>query len=371
MRSGAQTIRALATIGKAAVPELVAELDRTDRDATLRSLAFCLRDRRSAGRTGVDPCDPKGTAPAWFRLRRQHPDPDLRTFMKAHQNYKDDKANHVACGRPVNEIITRAREDHQAPRAPRRGRDDRLRHVFLREPPRSQSPTAGAFRATSEALAGVVVGTLAGIRHPGGITFGRAAKRTEDLVELAGVARYGTLFPTGQQSTRSDPNVAADPAGILERKIVSRLRHRTGFTGYEGTKWTDWGQPAESGSRIITWYRRNGIDVRCQGPIEGVDLQLWLIDDKSMGDPRGGNPEGRAVAARHGSNRFVGTFRRNEDRLQVRRTGDVPVYNSRVDAASSRCSQKIKDADRFRLRYRMWVTGSGGQRPADGRQTGR
>jgi hypothetical protein len=39
----AQTIRELATIGKAAVPELVAELDRTDRDATLRSLAFCLR----------------------------------------------------------------------------------------------------------------------------------------------------------------------------------------------------------------------------------------------------------------------------------------------------------------------------------------
>ncbi len=39
----AQTIRELATIGKGAVPELVAELDRTDRDATLRSLAFSLR----------------------------------------------------------------------------------------------------------------------------------------------------------------------------------------------------------------------------------------------------------------------------------------------------------------------------------------
>src|SRR2546421_365157 len=39
----AQTIRELATIGKDAVPELVAELDRTDRDATLRSLAFTLR----------------------------------------------------------------------------------------------------------------------------------------------------------------------------------------------------------------------------------------------------------------------------------------------------------------------------------------
>jgi len=39
----AQTIRELASIGKDAVPELVAELDRTDRDATLRSLAFTLR----------------------------------------------------------------------------------------------------------------------------------------------------------------------------------------------------------------------------------------------------------------------------------------------------------------------------------------
>ncbi len=39
----ARTIRELATIGKDAVPELVAELDRTDRDQTLRSLAFTLR----------------------------------------------------------------------------------------------------------------------------------------------------------------------------------------------------------------------------------------------------------------------------------------------------------------------------------------
>ncbi len=39
----AQTIRELAAIGKDAVPELVAELERTDRDATLRSLGFTLR----------------------------------------------------------------------------------------------------------------------------------------------------------------------------------------------------------------------------------------------------------------------------------------------------------------------------------------
>jgi RNA polymerase sigma factor (sigma-70 family) len=39
----AQTVRELATIGKAAVPELIAELDHTDRDVTIRSLAFTLR----------------------------------------------------------------------------------------------------------------------------------------------------------------------------------------------------------------------------------------------------------------------------------------------------------------------------------------
>jgi RNA polymerase sigma factor (sigma-70 family) len=39
----AQTVRELATIGNAAVPELIAELDHTDRDVTIRSLAFTLR----------------------------------------------------------------------------------------------------------------------------------------------------------------------------------------------------------------------------------------------------------------------------------------------------------------------------------------
>ena len=103
----AQTIRELATIGKPAVPELVAELDRTDRDATLRSLAFCLRaigDPRAV--PALIRAIPKALRPPGSDCGVNIADPDLRAFMLAHQNYKDDRATHVACGRPVNEIIS-------------------------------------------------------------------------------------------------------------------------------------------------------------------------------------------------------------------------------------------------------------------------
>ena len=50
--------------------------------------------------------------------------------MKAHQNYKNDREDPVAVGRPVNEILSAARKDHQAPGARRRGDNDPLRHVL-------------------------------------------------------------------------------------------------------------------------------------------------------------------------------------------------------------------------------------------------
>ena len=89
----AQTIRELATIGKDAVPELVAELDRTDRDATFRSLAFSLRaigDPRAV--PALIRAIPKALRPPGSDCGVGIADPDLRAFMLAHQNYKDDGA---------------------------------------------------------------------------------------------------------------------------------------------------------------------------------------------------------------------------------------------------------------------------------------
>ena len=88
----ARTIRELATIGKAAVPELVAELDRTDRDATIRSLAFCLRaigDPRAV--PALIRAIPKALRPPGSDCGVIIADPDLRTFMQAHQNHKDER----------------------------------------------------------------------------------------------------------------------------------------------------------------------------------------------------------------------------------------------------------------------------------------
>jgi hypothetical protein len=103
----AQTIRELAVIGKVAVPALVAELDRTDRDATLRSLAFCLRaigDPRAV--PALIRAIPKALRPPGSDCGVIIADRDLRAFMLAHQNYKDDRGRHVASGRPVNEILS-------------------------------------------------------------------------------------------------------------------------------------------------------------------------------------------------------------------------------------------------------------------------
>ena len=44
-------------------------------------------------------------------------------------------------------------------------------------------------------------------------------------------------------------------------------------------KTADWGQPADFRARIGNWYRQHGIDVHCQRSLDGIDLQLWMIDD--------------------------------------------------------------------------------------------
>jgi hypothetical protein len=117
----AQTIRELTTIGKPAVPELVAELDRADRDSTLRSLAFTLRaigDPRAV--PALIRAIPKALRPPGSDCGLSITDPELRAFMLTHQNYKDDKGKHVASGRPVNEIL-RAGENQQPSRTARCG----------------------------------------------------------------------------------------------------------------------------------------------------------------------------------------------------------------------------------------------------------
>jgi hypothetical protein len=346
----AQTIRELATIGKDAVPELVAELDRADRDVTLRSLAFCLRaigDQRAV--PALIRAIPKALRPPGSDCGVSIADPDLRAFMLAHQNYRDDRAPYVACGRPVNEILSALERitKHQEP--PDSGANDPLRHVFLGGTAQDEAQQRALFEQRQKRWEAwwsdhwqdfVTRGELQTVELP---------KRDEDLVEKAGVARYGVLFPTGAL-VRLGPVHMLRLTQSVYWNGKSHLDFDTGrvFQQYEGTTTAYWGQPAEFGSRIAAWYQRNGIDVRCQGRAEGVDLRHWLIDDRrwdsleaeiQSGVPLelGREATGSVSGFGNGLATFLFTTREGG-------RGIVQVF------------PKDTDADRYRLRYRMWLT---------------
>jgi hypothetical protein len=353
----AQTIRELATIGKDAVPELVAELDRTDRDATLRSLAFCLRaigDPRAV--PALIRAIPKALRPPGSDCGVNVADPALRMFMKAHQDYKDDHANSVACGRPVNEILSALERITKHREPPDVADNDLLRHVFLEGTPAQQAQQRALFEqrqnlwqawwsehwqefVTQEELHSVEL-----------------AKRHEDLVEMAGVARSGALFPTGA-SVRLGPIRMLRLTQSAYWNGKSHLDFDTGriFTLYEGINSTDWGERSEFGSRVSTWYRRNGIDVHCQGPVGGVDLQLWLIDDSRWdtleAEIRKDEPLQLGREATDTLARFENTWTDFDyDELATF------LFTTREGGRGIvQVFPKDKDADRYRVRYRMWL----------------
>jgi len=117
--------------------------------------------------------------------------------MLAHQNYKNNREKYVLCGRPVNEIlsaierITRHREPLGV------GDNDPLRHVFLGGTPQQQAQKRALFEESQKRWEAWwsehwrEFGTQEELRSV------ELPKRDEDLVEKAGVARYGVLFPTG------------------------------------------------------------------------------------------------------------------------------------------------------------------------------
>jgi hypothetical protein len=353
----AQTIRELAKIGKPAVPELVAELDRTDRDATIRSLAFALRaigDPRAV--PALIRAIPKALRPPGSDCGVGINDPELRSFMLAHQNYKSDRDTHVAVGRPVNEILSALERitGHHDP--PDLGNDP-LRGVFLGGNPVQQARQRAMFverRMRWEAWWSehrreiVTEEELRSVELP---------RREEDVVEIAGVARYGPLFPTG-------PKARLGPVRMLRltRSIYANGKSHLDFdTGrvlelYEGLGAGDWAAPGDFGSRISTWYRRNGIDVRSQGPVEGIDLLHWLVDnsrwDTIEAEVKKGGPLSLGREATETLERFEKSwtdFKHDELATFLFMTreggrGIVQVF------------PKDQDTDRYRVRYRMWLT---------------
>ncbi len=160
------------------------------------------------------------------------------------------------------------------------GDRDPLRHVFLGGTPEEQAQQRALFAERQKLWQAwwskhwqefVTQEELQSVELP---------KRDEDLVEMAGVARYGVLFPTGSQPSGS---VRSECCGWPSRS--TRTGNRIWISTPDGFSVnTRERRPRiganrpSSGIANHRWYRQNGIDVRCQGRLDSIDLQLWLVD---------------------------------------------------------------------------------------------
>lgn len=270
-------MRELIEIGKTAVPELVAELDRTDRDETLSAIGFVLR--------GIG--DPRAV-PALIRnipklLRAPRSDygihihdPELRAFLNQHERYPDEDSS-VTFGRPVNELLDTLQKltGHSEPRDEE---DDPLRHITLgggREQRARAREAYAARQAHWEQWWSA---------HRGEFVTAEALRSLElppqqgDPVAEAGLARFGPLFPTG-------PDVRLGPVQEVELDSYSywdapsHLDFDTGrvFQYLEDAEQLEPEAPGDTFSIVVNWPPAMGIDVRGN---EGDDLYAWQIDNK-------------------------------------------------------------------------------------------
>jgi RNA polymerase sigma factor (sigma-70 family) len=353
----AQTIRDLAKIGKGAVPELIAELDRTDRDATVRSLAFSLRaigDPRAV--PALIRSIPKALRPPGSDCGLAIADPDLRRFMHANQNHPDPTGVEpiVLCGRPVNEILSALERitNHREPTDV--GDRDPLRHVMLGGTPDHQAKERAMFDErqklwqdwwSKHAQEFVTQDELKSVELP---------KRDDDLVEKDGAARYGVLFPTG-------PAIRLGPVRML--RLVnsvymngrSHLDFDTGTVFSQFEKPAEVRDPAEFGSLITSWYRRNGIDIRCQGTLDSLDLRIWMVDAsrwKTLETEIRQETPLELGQEKTSSLTYIAKERgeTNDDHLLTF------LFTTREGGRGiAQFFPKDSDTDRFRIRYRMWL----------------
>jgi hypothetical protein len=258
----AENIRELVEIGKPAVPELVAELDRTDRNSTLRSLGFALRaigDRRAV--PALIRAIPKTRDNQGSDCGVVIVDPELRAFMKKHQNYREEKGKEtdwVACGRPVNEIVTALDKLTGTPIPhPGKGNDDRReRWLAWWEKHKKEFADDDALKAVA--------------RRP----------RDVDVVEEAGLAKFGPLFPTGP-NWRLGPvrEVTLDLEQFANGKALLDFDTGRAFEIWEGRPRGEAVAQTRVGVIHQEWMHDQGVDVRNNGMLNGVDLNAWLVED--------------------------------------------------------------------------------------------
>ncbi len=341
----AAAIRELVQIGKPAVPELVAELDRTNRDETLRALGFTLRainDPRAV--PALIRAIPKLLRGAGSDCGVSVHDADLWAFMKQHERNPDDDDS-VGYGRPVNEILS-ALSKITGHHEPPEGERDKLRHVFRGGTEEQRAAKRRTFRERMEHWEQWWAEHREDFVSQEELLSVEIGKRDRDLVHEAGLARFGPLFPTGD-SVRLGPirEVQLEPSSYWDAKSHIDFDLGRVFEQFEGSQ-----EAASDG--FARWYVRNGIDIR---GIDGKDLHTWLIPNsrwESLEEEiRSGKPielgrEARSTLVPFGKSRRdyrrdqVGTF------LFTTREGGRGVVQ---------VFPRTEGSEAHRLRYRMWV----------------
>jgi len=284
----ASAIRELAEIGEAAVPELTAELDRTERDPAIRAIAFTLRainDPRAApaliralAKSRADGSD-CGVAPE---------DPNLLEFMALHQIDRDRRMPPELgfdYGRSVREVtaalekITGHSEGHEHFHA-HDSNDNRITGMYDVTPEiaERQERYRQAVAERWQLWWDEHWSEFLSEKEP----IPPAAERGEDLVDAAGAARFGVPFPSGQGVLLSPVReLVLAPTTFRDAKAFLDLETGRQFFSREGAL-------PENRFDFAKWCTQTGVDIwigtsRFEGkPLfkpDGWNMHTWQVDN--------------------------------------------------------------------------------------------
>jgi hypothetical protein len=342
----AGAIRELVQFGRPAVPEIVAELDRTDRPVTLRGLAFTLK--------GIG--DPRAV-PALIRaLGKKNVgvgydeyvhllDPDLLAFLRKHQYLPEVLPDTFAYGGPASEIAAALEKitHRQAPD----GLSDRDRQRNWEE----------WWAAHTDAHKDELT-TRRELDSP------QPSRHGRDAVEEAGIARFGPLFPTGKRNHLGPVHeVNLEFAGYLDAR--SHIDFDTGrvYQCAEGVTGAQ-ARSADFATVIRRWERDKGVDACCYSEVNGIDLLVWRVNNLQWdalpaeieaGEPLDLGREWPPWLRAHEKDQIdfrphqAGTF------LFITREGGRGVLQTFARENNDTYSRKI--------RYRMWQTNGAKESP--------
>ncbi|MBN1591063.1 MAG: HlyD family efflux transporter periplasmic adaptor subunit [Pirellulales bacterium] len=284
----ARAIRSLVELGPPAVPRLIEELERTDRNLSVRALAFTLRatgDRRAVPAL-------VRTIPRAATMRRGDygllvEDPGLLKFMQKHDCGRGNGGQHFDFGCPMHEILTAlGRLTGQ------RFKAGELNFVHFGGAARQRAMQRRVFHDEAQRWAAWWEANWSKFTQDTAYAkVNLPPMSKEDLALLASPADTSSRFPSGKDVEFG--NGMTSTIGWPPRHL-----HKYDFdTGREASWPKKFPRPAKldrSHEKSITeWARHEGIDLlglefrsagddRPHAIVKGVGLRAWRLDERRI-----------------------------------------------------------------------------------------